>query len=143
MLQLILQKSNQNWIHEKSEYFIYFYTTLIISYRFIFVSKPHKKKIMTENKMCCRIFPIVLLFISLILNSAIWFFDEKNYTFSFLTDKTEIFNFLGTLLFIAIIPIGLFYWLNDKEKFRNKARVISLIGFLPPILILSLLLFLK
>ncbi len=89
---------------------------------------------MAKNKLCCRIFPIILIIISFIIAIGIWYFEEENYSFSFLTDKNEIFNFLGTLLFIAIIPIGIFYWLNDKEKYQSKARAISLLGFIPAIL---------
>jgi hypothetical protein len=86
---------------------------------------------MKQNKTCCRIFPIVLTIISLVIALAIWYFDDGIHSFSFLTDKDEIFNFLGTVLFIAVIPIGIFYWLNDKEKYQERARAISLIGFLP------------
>lgn len=92
---------------------------------------------MEKNKYCCRIFPIILLLVSLIPALAIWYFDERAHSFSFLTDKNEIFNFLGTVLFIAIIPIGIFYWLNDKEKYQSRAKVISLLGFLPAIGVLG------
>ena len=88
---------------------------------------------MQKNKYCCRIFPIVLTTISLIISLAIWYFEEGKHSFSFLTDKDEIFSFLGTVLFIAIIPIGIFYWLNDKEKYQARAKAFSLLGFLPAI----------
>jgi hypothetical protein len=96
---------------------------------------------MEKNKYCCRIFPIILLLISLIPARAIWYFDEGIHSFSFLTNKNEIFNFLGTVLFIAIIPIGIFYWLNDKEKYQSQAKAISLLGFLPAIGVLGFILF--
>jgi len=44
-------------------------------------------------------------------------------------------------LFIAIIPIGIFYWLNDKEKYQSRAKAISLLGFLPAIGVLGFILF--
>lgn len=88
---------------------------------------------MEKNKLCCRIFPVVVLLISFFIGASIWFFEEGKHSFSFLTDKKEIFNFLGTVLFISIIPIGIFYFLNDKEKYQSKARAISLLGFLPSI----------
>ena len=88
---------------------------------------------MEKNKYCCRIFPVILILISLIIALAIWYFHEGIHSFSFLTDKNEVFNFIGTVLFIAIIPIGIFYWLNDKEKYQAKAKAISLLGFLPAI----------
>lgn len=88
---------------------------------------------MKTNKFCCRIFPIVLVLISTVIALGIWYFEEGIHSFSFLTDKNEIFNFLGTILFIAIIPIGIFYLLNDKEKYQSRARGISLLGFLPAI----------
>jgi hypothetical protein len=96
---------------------------------------------MEKNKYCCRIFPIILVVVSLIVALAIWYFDEGKHSFSFLSDRNEIFNFLGTVLFIAIIPIGIFYWLNDKEKFQDRAKVLSLFGFLPAILVLVFVLF--
>ncbi|HPE76014.1 MAG TPA: hypothetical protein P5210_06540 [Draconibacterium sp.] len=95
---------------------------------------------MEKNKYCCRIFPIILLLISLIPALAIWYFDEGVHSFSFLTNKNEIFNFLGTVLFISVIPIGIFYWLNDKEKYRSQAKIISLLGFLPAIGVLGFIL---
>ncbi|MDX1284894.1 MAG: hypothetical protein R3182_07780 [Draconibacterium sp.] len=91
---------------------------------------------MPDNKLCCRIFPIVLIIISTLISTGIWYFEEGTHDFSFLNDKGEFFNFLGIVLFVAIIPIGLFYYLNDKEKYRNKARQLALLGFLPAILFL-------
>ncbi len=91
---------------------------------------------MEKNKYCCRIFPIILIVISFVLALAIWYFEEGIHSFSFLTDKDEIFNFLGTVLFISIIPIGIFYWLNDKEKYQSGAKAFSLLGFLPALILL-------
>lgn len=91
---------------------------------------------MKKNKYCCRIFPVILIAVSFVIALSIWYFDEDIHSFSFLTDKNEIFNFLGSVLFIAILPIGIFYWLNDKEKYEKRAKEISLLGFLPAIGIL-------
>jgi hypothetical protein len=96
---------------------------------------------MEKNKYCCRIFPLILIIISLIIALLIWYFDEGKHSFSFLTDKNEIFNFIGTILFIAIIPIGIFYWLNDKEKYQTRAKAISLLGFLPAVAVLGFIIF--
>ena len=96
---------------------------------------------MEKNKYCCRIFPVVLIIISFLIALAIWYFDDGKHSFSFLTDKNEIFNFLGTILFIAIIPIGIFYWLNEKEKYQERAKAISLLGFLPAIGVLVFIIF--
>lgn len=91
---------------------------------------------MKENKLCCRIFPLVLIIVSTVFALAIWYFDENLHSFSFLSNKGEIFNFLATVLFIAILPIGIFYFVNDKEKYQDRAREISLLGFLPAIILL-------
>jgi len=91
---------------------------------------------MEKNRICCRIFPIILILASFVISLGIWYFDNGTHSFTFLTDKNQIFNFIGTVLFVAVIPIGIFYWLNDKEKYQSKARAISLIGFLPAILVL-------
>jgi hypothetical protein len=96
---------------------------------------------MKQNKTCCRIFPVVLLIISFLIALSIWYFEEGTQSFSFLINKDEIFNFLGTVLFIAVIPIGIFYWLNDKEKYQARAKAISLLGFLPAIGVLGFVVF--
>jgi hypothetical protein len=96
---------------------------------------------MEKNKYCCRIFPIILVVVSLVVALAIWYFDEGKHSFSFLINKNEIFNFLGTMLFIAVIPIGIFYWLNDKNKYQDRAKALSLLGFLPAIGVLGFILF--
>jgi len=96
---------------------------------------------MEKNKYCCRSFPVILIVVSFVIALGIWYFDEGIKSFSFLTNKDEIFNFLGTVLFIAIIPIGIFYLLNDKEKFQARAKAISLMGFLPAIGVLLFILF--
>ncbi len=96
---------------------------------------------MEKNKYCCRIFPVVLIFLSFVISLAIWYSDEGKHSFRFLTNKDEVFNFIGTVLFIAVLPIGLFYWLNDKEKYESRAKAISLIGFLPAIVVLAVILF--
>lgn len=88
---------------------------------------------MTKNNLCCRIFPLVLIIISAIINAGIWYFDEGVHEFQFLTQRDEFFNYLGTTLAIALLPIGLFYYLNDKETYSEKARQFSLIGFLPAV----------
>lgn len=91
---------------------------------------------MKQNKLCCRIFPVILVIISFFIAIFIWYFEEEIHSFSFLTDKEEIINFLGTVLFIAIIPIGIFYGLNDKEKYQERAKLLALLGFMPAILVL-------
>lgn len=91
---------------------------------------------MQNKKWCCRIFPILLIMVSFFLSLGIWYFKIEFHSFSFLTDKNEIFTFIATVLFVVIIPIGIFYWLNDKENYQSKARAISLLGFLPAILLL-------
>ena len=98
----------------------------------VFETKLKKMK----NKYCCRIFPIILILISTVISLSIWYFDEGIKSFAFVTDKDEIFNFLATILFVALIPIGIFYWLNDKEKYQDKAKQIALFGFLPAVLFL-------
>jgi hypothetical protein len=60
---------------------------------------------------------------------AIWYLDEGIHTFSFLTDKNEVFNFLGTALFIAVLPIGIFYLASEKERYKEKAKQIAFLGF--------------
>lgn len=70
---------------------------------------------------------------------AIWYLKQEK-SFSFLSDKNEVFSFLGTVFFIAILPFGIFYWLSEKEKHRQSARKLSVLGFLPAIIYLIYLL---
>ena len=91
---------------------------------------------MTKNKLCCRIFPIVIILVSAIIAAAIWYFDEGVHDFAFLKDFGEFINFCGTVLFIAVIPIGLFYFLTGKEKYEAKAKQLALLGFLPALIVL-------
>jgi len=86
---------------------------------------------MKNKKLCCKIFPVVLILISAIFATAIWYFDEGIRQFTFLKNIGEFINFLGTVLFISILPIGLFYYLVEKDKYEQKARQLALLGFLP------------
>lgn len=96
---------------------------------------------MPKNKLCCRIFPIVAILISGVINAAIWYFDEGVHEFAFLTEKGEFFNYLGFTLAGALFPIGIFYYLNDKEEYQAKARPLALLGFIPILLMLLFVLF--
>lgn len=84
---------------------------------------------MKTSKNCCRIYPIILIAVAFVLALAIWYFEEGLHSFSFLINKNEIFNFLGTALFIALIPIGIFYLATEKERFKNNAKKLALLGF--------------
>jgi hypothetical protein len=83
----------------------------------------------------------MLLLLSIVIGLAIWYFDEGIHSFSFLTDKDEIFNFLGTVLFISVLPIAIFYFATDKEKLKDKSKKLALLGFLPALVFLVYLLF--
>jgi len=48
----------------------------------------------------------------------------------------EIFNFLGTALFIAVLPIGIFYLPSEKECYNENAKQFALLGFLPALMVL-------
>lgn len=84
---------------------------------------------MKDPKLCCRIYPVVLILISAFLTLGFRFFTGGS--FSFPENKDEVFLFFGTVLFVAFLPIGLFYYLVEKEKYRPKARQLALLGFLP------------
>ena len=94
---------------------------------------------MTEketNRWCCRIYPIVLILISTVIAAAIWYFKGEVHHFTFLKSRGEFIQFAGSVLFVAILPIGLFYYLNDKEKYQQKAKQLALFGFIPALLFL-------
>jgi cobalamin synthase len=91
---------------------------------------------MKSKKKCCRIFPVILILLSAIVAAAIWYFEEGVHSFRFLTDKNEIFNFLGTVLFTSILPVGIFYLATEREGLKNKARGLALLGFLPALILL-------
>ncbi|NOR75914.1 MAG: hypothetical protein GQ525_12220 [Draconibacterium sp.] len=96
---------------------------------------------MQNNKYCCRIFPIILIVISTVFACAIWYFDDGIHQFTFLDNWGEFINFMGTVLFISIMPIGIFYFVAEKEKYESKAKLIALLGFLPTIIFLLFMLF--
>ncbi|MEE4286953.1 MAG: hypothetical protein V2I31_12425 [Mariniphaga sp.] len=91
---------------------------------------------MNTTKNCCRIFPFILFLISCLIALAMWYLDEGIHSFSFLTDKHEIFNFLGTALFIAVLPIGIFYLASEKERYSENAKKLALLGFMPALMVL-------
>ena len=91
---------------------------------------------MKTNKYCCRIYPIILVAIAFIFALAIWFFDEGNYSLTHIFNNREVFNFFGTVLFIAILPIGIFYLGTEQEKIKKHAKKLALIGFLPTLIFL-------
>ena len=76
--------------------------------------------------------------ISTILAGAIWYYDEGIHSFTFLKNLDEFINYMGTVLFIAIIPIGLFYYLVGKEKYESKAKQLALLGFIPSLVVLAI-----
>ena len=91
---------------------------------------------MSERKLCCRIFPIVLIIIAALISAGLWYFDEGVHEFRFLHDWGEFINFLGTVLFVVLLPVGLFYYLNDKDRYEEKARLLALLGFFPALVLL-------
>jgi hypothetical protein len=91
---------------------------------------------MNTPKNCCRIFPFILFLISFLIALGMWYFDEGIYSFSFLADKNEIFNFFGTALFISVLPIGIFYLASEKERYSENAKKIALLGFMPALVVL-------
>ncbi len=91
---------------------------------------------MKTTKSCCRIFPVILFAVSVVVTMAIWYFDEGNHSFSFLTEKNELFSFFGWMMFIFALPVGIFYLASEKEKLKNRAKLLALLGFLPELIFL-------
>ena len=91
---------------------------------------------MKNKKLCCRIFPVVLILVSAIVVVSVGYFREGVFQLNFLSDGDKFFDFLGTVLFTAFLPIALFYYLVEKEKYESKARQLALLGFIPAILVL-------
>jgi hypothetical protein len=48
----------------------------------------------------------------------------------------EVFNFFGTALSIVVLPIGIFYLASEKERYKEKAKQIAPLGFLPALVVL-------
>jgi hypothetical protein len=86
---------------------------------------------MTTDRNCCRIFPLILLLVSIFIALAMWYFEEGSYSFSFLIAGKEVYNVIGAALFIAALPIGIFYLTSEKERFSKNARSFAWLGFLP------------
>ena len=96
---------------------------------------------MQKNNLCCRIYPVVIILVSAIISAAIFYFREGMHEFSFLIEKGAFFDFFGVSLVIAVLPVALFYYLSDKERFENSARPLSLLGFIPALIYLGVILF--
>ncbi len=86
---------------------------------------------MAKSAWCCRIFPVVVILASAFIAAGIWYFDEGVHKLSFLHSRDDFFTFLGISLSIALLPIGIFYYLSGREKYENRARPLALLGFLP------------
>ena len=89
-----------------------------------------------NNRWCCRIFPIFIILISMILTAGIWYFEKGDHSLSFLDSWRELIHFIGSVFFVAVFPIGLFYYLNEREQFQNRARLLAFLGFIPALLFL-------
>lgn len=57
------------------------------------------------------------------------------------SERGTFFDFLGISFAIAVLPVGVFYYLSDKEKFEKSARPLSLLGFFPALFYMGLLIF--
>jgi len=95
---------------------------------------------MNSNQNCCRVFLFILFLVSILIALAMWYLDEGIHSFFFLTDKNEVFNFFGTALFIAVLPIGIFYLASEKERYNKNAKRLAFLGFMPALMILFFLL---
>lgn len=91
---------------------------------------------MQKNKLCCRIYPVVIILVSAIVSAAIFYLKDGAHEFRFLSEKGVFFDFLGVSMAIALLPVALFYSLSDKERYANSARPLSLLGFLPALIYL-------
>ncbi|WP_319273019.1 hypothetical protein [uncultured Draconibacterium sp.] len=96
---------------------------------------------MQKNNLCCRIYPVVIILVSAVISAAIFYFKEGMHEFRFLTEKGAFFDFFGVSLVIAVLPVALFYYLSEKEKFERSARPLSLLGFIPALIYLGVSLF--
>jgi hypothetical protein len=86
---------------------------------------------MLKNNLCCRIYPAVILLISALISFGIFYFKEATTILEIFSERGAFFDFLGISFAIAVLPVGLFCYLSDKEKFEKLARPLSLLGFLP------------
>ncbi|WP_297100746.1 hypothetical protein [uncultured Draconibacterium sp.] len=86
---------------------------------------------MLKNNLCCRIYPLVILLVSALISFGIFYFKEATTVLEIFSGRGVFFDFLGISFAIAVLPVGVFYYLSDKEKFEKSARPLSLLGFLP------------
>lgn len=87
-----------------------------------------------NKRWCCRIFPLVMIAISVVIALFIRYFSNEVGLFHFMNSWRTFSQFAGMVLFVAVLPIGLFYYLNDKEKYEQKAKLLALLGFIPALL---------
>jgi hypothetical protein len=72
----------------------------------------------------------ILILTSAILNSLIWFLDEKNYSLAFLTDLNEFGNWVAFVVLFAVLCLGIFAIANFIRA-RRYAFGLSFLGFSP------------
>jgi len=41
-------------------------------------------------------------------------------------------------LFIAVLPIGIFYLASEKERYKGNAKQLAFLGFMPALMVLGL-----
>ena len=76
----------------------------------------------------------MIVFISFVLNLLIFFADESNYSFEFLTRSAE-WRMLSLFTFaFSIIPLAIYGVVNDRH--HDCAFKWTLPGFLPPVILL-------
>ncbi|MDX8340766.1 hypothetical protein SLH46_16335 [Draconibacterium sp. IB214405] len=96
---------------------------------------------MLKNNLCCRIYPVVILLISALISFGILYLKEATTVVKVFSDRGTFFDFLGIAFAIAVLPVALFYYLSDKEKFEKSARPLSMLGFIPALIYMGFLIF--
>ena len=83
-----------------------------------------------------RINLLTLFFISILISTIIFYLEEKQYDLSMLLRANEFFNFLFITVLIFLIPFAI----HNFTKSIKFSFYLSLLGFLPSIILLLLIL---
>ena len=70
-----------------------------------------------------------------IITVALFYFDEGRNNFGFLTDRSEVFNFIVFYILVTIIPISI-YFFNVASKHSKLSIYFALIGYIPSVILL-------
>jgi hypothetical protein len=83
--------------------------------------------------------PFILLAISFLTAITLFFFDEGYHSFDFLINSTELKNLFVMTILVSVAPLVI-YLFTVESKFKHLSFRLSLLGYLPAMVLLLIIL---